>query len=111
MIIFNGLALLQGLFAMLPAVLVGTFFGCLGVDGAIPGAIAFLASCAALDAYMRHSAGQPGFDEWGDPAPGLGFLAYVLPWKGGHLFFLPNWMTGATLASLLSLTWVMSFFA
>ncbi len=39
MIIFNGLAIIQGLFALLPAILVGSFFSCLGVDPAVPGAI------------------------------------------------------------------------
>lgn len=111
MIIFNGLAVIQGLFALLPAVLVGAFFSMFGADPAIPGAIAFLASCAAMDAFMRHSAGQPSYDDLGEPTSGLGFLAWLLPWKGGHLFFLPNWMTGSTLAALLSFTWVMSLFS
>ncbi len=60
---------------------------------------------------MRHSAGQPGFDELGEPTSGLGLLAFLLPWKGGHLFFLPNYLTGAGLAMMLTLSWTMSFFA
>jgi hypothetical protein len=91
-IIFNVIGVVQAVLAAVPGAAV-MFLGVLIGSPALMafGVAVFCGSLAVVDLFWRaRSQGE------GDAA-----LRMILPWKGGHFFFVPNWLGGAGGALLL----------
>lgn len=91
MLVFNAIVVVEALLAAIPAAAVLS----LGVATGSPvvamlGAAVFFGGVAALDLLWRLQLSKEG-----DAA-----IRLVLPWRGGHFFFVPGWIGGAVAAAL-----------
>jgi len=110
MIIFNLIAVIQGAIALIPAAAVGTLIGLTGFNPVGPFLITLAFTAALTDIGWRYLGGLDRPDDSGGTTRGRGLWNFILPWGGGHLFFIPNWISGTGVALLLSYAGIMSFF-
>jgi hypothetical protein len=86
-IVFNAAAVVQAVLAFVPALpflSMGVIFGSPALFAF--GVAVFGGAFSVVDLRWRTR-----------PAEGDGAARLLLPWKGGHVFFVPNWLGGAAL--------------
>ncbi|MEZ4323101.1 MAG: hypothetical protein R3F61_36885 [Myxococcota bacterium] len=111
MIIFNLVAVLQACFAALPAFAVGFLVALTGFNPVAPFLVTLGLAFALTDAGWRYLGGLDRPDGEGGMVRGLGFLNFLLPWGGGHVFFIPNWISGTGVALLFGYVGILSLFS
>ncbi|MCB9677692.1 MAG: hypothetical protein H6737_21480 [Alphaproteobacteria bacterium] len=110
MIIFNLIAVFEAFFAAFPAFLVGGFVALLGFNPVAPFLVTLGLAFALTDVGWRYLGGLDRPDGEGGMIRGRGVLNFLLPWGGGHLFFVPSYLIGTAIALLFAYAGVMSFF-